>query len=173
MANGNSRSGINYTSVREGIYAEAFGIMTDWYPEQELIRLPADGKIAFTSRVELAEATARLMVRGGHDRQIVLLTSGEALSPPQVVDVINETTGRQVKVEFLPRDEYIRHSLENNPRNKPKEHYEMVASWWEEFAHGSASTTDPLMADLLEREPTKSTEAIKQLLQGDRDYTYS
>lgn len=47
----------------------------DWYPTTDIVYLPSDGPVAFTLRDELGEATARLMILGGHDREIVLLTA--------------------------------------------------------------------------------------------------
>ena len=59
------RSGLTYTSIREGIYTECFTIFLDWYPERTgTMTLPADGEVAYTPRAELGEASARIMVRG-------------------------------------------------------------------------------------------------------------
>ncbi|KAM0475739.1 hypothetical protein ACHAP7_007236 [Fusarium lateritium] len=59
-------SGLVYTSIREGVYAEAFSFFLDWKPDSTKVLLPADGDIAFTGRPELSEATARIMIRGGY-----------------------------------------------------------------------------------------------------------
>ena len=54
------RSGLTYTSIREGIYTECFTIFLDWYPEHTgTMALPADGEVAYTPRAELGEASAR------------------------------------------------------------------------------------------------------------------
>lgn len=112
------------------------------------------------------------MVRGGFEQQIVLLTATETLTARQIVDIINETTGRQTQLEIVPREEYILRSGREDPRGKPGEWFQTVASWWDEISQGALCTTDPLMEDLLGREPTKPRDALRKLLEQDRDYSY-
>jgi len=70
-------SGITFTSIREGIYADGFPAFLNWYPTDpnQVLYLPhsaAEGKWAFASRDELGEASAKLMLKGGFDNEIVL-----------------------------------------------------------------------------------------------------
>lgn len=128
--------------------------------------------MAFTLRAELGEATARIMIRGGYENQIVLFTAGETITAKEIVDVINETTGRQVQLEVVSQEEYFRRSSAEGKRGMPKEHYEMVATVWEGISEGALSTTHPLMQELLGREPTKPRDAVRLLLAKNRDHTY-
>ncbi|KAL3465010.1 hypothetical protein BJX64DRAFT_253626 [Aspergillus heterothallicus] len=165
-------SGLTYTSIREGAYTEAFPVFLNWYPTTTTVTLPADGEIAFTRRAELGEATARLMLKGGHENEIVLLTAGETITAREVVDVINETTGRDVKFEIVSPEEYVRVHGESDQGGKPRAFFDMVASWWEDIANGELRTTHGLMREVLGREPTGPREALRQLLVGERDYTW-
>lgn len=166
------RSGLVWTSIREGVYAEAFDILIDWYPSKKVVKLPADGEIAFTSRAELAEATARLLVGQGFEREIVLLTTQGTIRPKDIVDIINETTGRQVEFELVTEEVYL-HAASEDQRDKPREWYEQLAAWWKAFSQGDARSTHPLMRDVLGREPMTPREAIKSLLSKNRDYSYT
>ena len=166
------RSGLTYTSIREGAYAEAFPLFLDWQLERTKLILPADGEVAFTLRADLGEATARIMIRGGYENQIVLMTAGETITAREIVGVINETTGRQIKLEIVSREEYIRRSSTEDARGKPTQHFEMVATIWDDIADGALSTTHPLMREILGREPTKPRDALRLLLAEDRDYVY-
>ncbi|KAL2870401.1 putative NmrA-like family protein [Aspergillus lucknowensis] len=165
-------SGLTYTSIREGAYAEAFPVFLNWYPDSTIVRLPADGDIAFTRRAELAEATARIILKGGYNNQIVLFTSGETITAKEIVDVINETSGRHVKFEIVSPEEYIRANGTNDQGGKPKAFFEMVATWWADIAKGELCTTHDLMREILGREPTKPREAVRGLLTENRDYTW-
>ncbi|KAJ5826072.1 hypothetical protein N7474_003210 [Penicillium riverlandense] len=147
-------SGITFTSIREGVYTEAFPIFLGWYPSKSTVYLPADGPVAFTLRTELGEATARLMIQGGHEKEIVLLTAQETITFTEIVDVINETTGRQVQVKIVPPQEY------------------KLVSWYDAISQGDTSTIDPLMADVLGRQPVPPREAIRALLKDNRDYEW-
>ncbi|KAE8339538.1 hypothetical protein BDV24DRAFT_135763 [Aspergillus arachidicola] len=165
-------SGLTYTSIREGIYAEAFTVFLDWYPKKTTVTLPADGEVAFTSRPELGEATARIMIRGGYENQIVLFTAEETITAKELVDVINDSTGRQVKLNLVSPEEYLdTHSI-HDQRGKPREHFEWIATVWDEITKGSLRTIHPLMHEILGREPTKPRDAVRKLLTDNRDYTF-
>lgn len=123
------RSGITYTSVREGIYAEAFPLFLNYYPSSQILRLPADGAVAYASRAELAEATANLMMRGGHEKDIVLLTGPKAVTLADLVDTINHVTGRGIAVEQMPFDKYPKESAGNDEGGKSEWWFEKRVSW--------------------------------------------
>ncbi|KAL4909350.1 hypothetical protein BDW74DRAFT_174551 [Aspergillus multicolor] len=167
-------SGLTYTSIREGVYAECFTVFLDWYPERPPsgpLALPADGEIAFTSRAELGEATGRIMVNGGHENETVLFTAGETITAREIVEIINETTGRRVELELVSREEYMA-SWKRDPRGKTREHFEMVAGFWDDIAAGALVGTSPLLAEVLGREPRTPREVIRGLLEGDGDYVF-
>ncbi|KAH8433828.1 putative NmrA-like family protein [Aspergillus melleus] len=165
-------SGITYTSIREGVYTDAFPVFINWFPETRTISLPSDGPMALTLRSELGEATARLMIAGGHENEIVLLTAEEAIRPSEIVDIINKTTGREVKFEIVSGDEYVRKNGANDLGGKPAAFFEMTRSWWEGIEEGELRTTHPLMKEVLGREPVKASEAIRDLLTKNRDFTW-
>ncbi|KAL4980964.1 hypothetical protein BDW66DRAFT_146737 [Aspergillus desertorum] len=165
-------SGLTYTSIREGVYVECFTTFLDWYPERTgSITLPPDGEVAYTSRAELGEATARIMIQGGYTNQMVLFTAGEAITAGEIVDIINGTTGRQIKLDLVSREEYLRAWM-HDPRGKPKEHFEMIAKIWDEIAKGALHTTHPLLREILGREPTKPRDFVRNLLREDRNYVF-
>ncbi|KAL4893418.1 hypothetical protein BDV59DRAFT_178214 [Aspergillus ambiguus] len=166
-------SGLTYTSIREGVYAECFTIFLDWYPERSgTVKLPADGEVAYTSRAELGEATARIMIRGGYENQTVLFTAQETITAREIVDTINDTSGRNIKLELVSREDYLNEWI-SDPRGKPKEHFEMLATVWDEIVQGELRTTHPLLREILGREPTKPGDFVRKLLEDDRDYVFA
>ncbi|GKZ28923.1 hypothetical protein AbraIFM66950_001881 [Aspergillus brasiliensis] len=165
-------SGLTYTSIREGVYAECFTIFLDWYPERTTVTLPGDGEVAFTSRVELGEASARIMIRGGYENQIVLFTAEKTTTARELVDIINDTTGRQAKLNVVSQEEYLHPNNMHDQRGKPKEHFQMIASFWDDIERGALRTTSPLMREILGREPTTPQDAVRKLLEENRDYEF-
>ncbi|KAJ5246743.1 hypothetical protein N7468_001726 [Penicillium chermesinum] len=145
------KADINYTSVRQGLYADAFPVFMNWYPSTSTVYLSGDGPIAFTLRDELGEATARLMIHGGHDREIVLLTAQETITYTEIVDLINETTGRQVRVKTVPPEEFVKLQSTNDEGGKSAAFFSRLTSWNDAIAKGEAQSTDPLMEELLGR----------------------
>ncbi|KAJ5653761.1 hypothetical protein N7490_000764 [Penicillium lividum] len=165
------KADINFTSIREGLYTDAFPIFMGWYPSTEKVYVSSDGPIAFTLRAELGEATARLMIRGGYDREIVLLTAQQTVTFADIVDVINETTGRQVQLEVVSPEEFVKIKAADLG-GKPGAFFKKVVTWYDAIGEGEAGVTDRLMADLLEREPTPAREAIRAFLKENRDYEW-
>ena len=166
------RSGISYTSIREGIYAEAFPLI-EWFPNTKEVLLPGDGPIAFASRAELAEATAILMIRGTYDnRKIVLLTGPRAYTLTEIVDVINSVTKRDVKVKRVSGEEYLVEKLMNDEGGKGEAFFRSRLSWFEGIEKGDGASVDPIMETLLGREPKDAKEVITELLEKDRNYEW-
>ncbi|KAE8415286.1 hypothetical protein BDV36DRAFT_311047 [Aspergillus pseudocaelatus] len=166
------KSGVTYTSIREGIYTEAFPIFLNWYPDSTSVPLPSDGPMALTLRSELGEATARLMIAGGHENETVLLTAEDTIRPSEIVDIINTTTGRQIKFERVSPEEYIQIYGGNDKGGKPKAFFQQTLTWYEGIEKGELATTHSLMRELLGKEPTKPRDAIRGLLSEDPNYTW-
>ncbi|KAK9856715.1 hypothetical protein MYU51_000581 [Penicillium brevicompactum] len=162
---------LNYTSVREGLYVDAFPVFMGWYPSTSTVYLPSDGPVAFTLREELAEATARLMIRGGHDREIVLITAQQTITFSEIVDLINETTARQVQFKLVSPEEFVKLKADDEG-GKPEGFFKALVSWYDGISKGETSTIDPLMADLLGRDPVSPRDAIRKFLTEDRDYEW-
>lgn len=134
--------------------------------------LPGDGEIAFALRSELAEATANLMIRGGFEDEIVLLTPESTITAQGMVHVLNETTGRDVKLEFISVEEFLEKTPQGDTRGKPAWWYEMTVECWDEISKGGLRTIHSLMAELLGREPTSPRDGIRLLLEKNRDHQY-
>ncbi|KAL3487997.1 hypothetical protein BJX62DRAFT_240477 [Aspergillus germanicus] len=165
-------SGLTYTFLREGVYAECFTVILGWYLERTgTLTLPADGEVAYTSRAELGEATARIMTQCGYEVQTVLFTAQETITARELVDIINEITGRQIKLNLVSREEYVS-SWRSDPRGKPKEHFEMIATVWYEIVSGALRTTHPLLQEILGKEPTSPKDFVRKLLEDGRDYVF-
>ncbi|PWY72164.1 NAD(P)-binding protein [Aspergillus sclerotioniger CBS 115572] len=162
-------SGVTYTSIREGVYTDAFPVFMNWYPSTTTLYLPSstrDGKIAFTLRSELAEATAKLMIQGGHEDQIVLLTAKETITFGEIVGIINETTGREVVLEFVDPETYVRVCAETDEGGKKEGFFRQLVGWYEGIGKGELETTDGLMGRVLGREPVGARRAVRELLEG-------
>ncbi|OQE44665.1 hypothetical protein PENCOP_c002G04041 [Penicillium coprophilum] len=165
-------AGVNFTSIREGLYADAFPVFMGWYPSTSTVYLPSDGPIAFTLRSELGEANARLMIRGGYDRETVLLTAQQTITFSEIVDLINETTGRNVQFKLVSPEEFVRLKKAGDEGGKGEVFFQALLSWYEGISKGETCTIDPLMADLLGRQPVPPREAIRAFLTENRDYEW-
>jgi hypothetical protein len=135
------------------------------------VYLPSDGAVAYTSRAELAEATAKIMIEGGFEGEKVLLTAQKAYTLSELVDIINTTTERKVHVEFVSEDEYVK-KMEGDEGGKPEVFFKAMLTWYEGFSKGEGATIDPLMARLLGREPKNAEKVLTELLEEENDYRW-
>ncbi|KAK2798842.1 hypothetical protein FQN50_008703 [Emmonsiellopsis sp. PD_5] len=172
-------SGIPYTSIREGIYADAFPVFAAWYPDTTTIYLPgtANGAIAWTSRHELGEANARLMLRDPstlHFKDnIALLTGPAAYSFDDLVATLSAATGERVRLERIPREQYASTVAAEDAREghggKSEGFFEVWASLLDAVGRGEAGVVDPLMEEVLGRRPRDGMEVIRQLVSEGRE----
>ncbi|PGG97121.1 hypothetical protein AJ80_09741 [Polytolypa hystricis UAMH7299] len=168
------KSGIPYTSVREGVYADAFPVYVSWYPDTTKIFLPIDGSVALASRDELGEATANLMLRDPstlplkNDSNIVLLTGARTYTFTEVVAAISKGLGKEITIERIAAEQYSEIQAVEDAKpghgGKPKAFFDIWYSLLESVGKGEVSTVDPLFGELLGREPKDAMEHIVELV---------
>lgn len=155
------------------MYADAFPIFLNYYPSSKILRVPADGPVAYAPRAELAEATANLMMRGGFVNETLLLTGPRALTYMDLVETINDVTGRDIVIKVgVPFDEYVKANAANDEGGKPESFFQNLSSWYEGIAKGDGETVDPMLEGLLGRIPKDGKEVVRDLLSADPAYTW-
>lgn len=180
-----ARSGIPYISVREGIYTDAFPVFIFWYPDTHTVYLTADGPVAFSSRAELGEATARLMLRdpetlSGYLRDnIALLTAEKTYTLSDVVSAVRRATGTEIRVQNVSRETYpdtlAAEDAKPGHGGKSRAFFEYWVTIVDGIAQGEATTTSPLMRELLGREPRDAMGHVEELVRegmGKGGYTW-
>lgn len=161
-------------------YADAFPIFLNYYPSSTLLRLPplaASSPVAYASRAELAEASAALIMRrssgdDSHDKGIVLLTGPVAVTLAELVQAINEASGKRVRIQEVGVEEFVRVSAVGDEGGKGREWFRKRLGWYEAVARGEAGTVDPLMGELLGRRPLDGREVVGGLVGRDPGYTW-
>lgn len=128
--------------------------------------------MTFTSRAELGEANAKLLIRGGFENEIILLTANESLQAADVVEIINQTTHRQVQLVLTTPEKYVTYRKENDDFGKPDYYWQHISNWLEGFVRGDTEMSHPLMGELLGREPKSGSQAIRELLEENHNATW-
>jgi hypothetical protein len=182
------RSGLQFLSLRAGIYTDAFPLYLNWYPSSTKILLPtlqppvSQGKIAFTSRDELGEGIAVLIARGGPgafpsvvpktDKNILLLTSADVDTLEDVVHALSGVKGEDVPIEWLEPERWIEESARDDVGGKPRGWFEARLKVLEGFNRGEAEVMDSALGVLLGRRPARGVEGVRRGGGGDRGFTW-
>lgn len=102
----------------------------------------------------------------------MLLTANEPLSGADIIQIINETTGRNVKLELISPEEYVRWHTENDEGKKAEGFWLKRLSWFDGIAKGDANVSNPLMREVLGREPKTASVLIREILKENPNYTW-
>ncbi len=147
-----ARSGIAYTSLRNGFYAASAVMLLGDAVDSGELRLPADGPVAWTAHADLAEVAARALagdvladVTPGPTPP---LTGPEALDMAQVAALASEITGRPIRRVVVDDEEY-RSGLVG--RGVPAAAADMLTGLFTASRRGDFGPADPALAGLLGR----------------------
>ena len=157
----NGRSGLKYTIIREGIYADHFGLFLNYNANSAEVVLPGDGQIAWATRRDLAEGTARVIQAPSVDYagKTVLLTGSRTTSLTEVTKLIAEITSKELPVRFISPDDYIAQAISAGQSEwvarTRLSHYTAVQA-------GELAIISPTLEQLLGRKPTQVDEAVRE-----------
>jgi NAD(P)H dehydrogenase (quinone) len=97
-------SGVAWTSIRNGMYADHVG---GWFDAEGVAREPVgEGRISFSYRPELAEAIAVVLTEPGHENRIYDVTTPESVTLGELAALASEVTGAEYRYEPQTRDEW-------------------------------------------------------------------
>ena len=90
-------SGLSYTFLQNSLYAEVIPMFLGENVIETGVFFPAgEGKVAFALREDLGEATANILVSGGHENQTYNLTGSEVISFAEVAAILSELSEKAV-----------------------------------------------------------------------------
>lgn len=97
------RSGIAYTFMRNGMYADD---IPGWFDAEGVAREPVgDGRISFSYRPELAEAIAITLTEPGHEGKVYDVVA-EPVALGELARIASEVTGRPYRYEPGAREDW-------------------------------------------------------------------
>ncbi len=151
-----SESGLPYTAVRNGMYADE---IATWFDAQGRITGPGgDGAVSLTYRPELAAAIAELLVEPAHDeRAVVTITGPEALTLGALAATASEVSGDGYRYAPLDRDDWL---ASRRALGRPEWSIEAGISYYDSVARGEAGIVDYDYRALTGKEPLAVAEII-------------
>ena len=154
-------SGVAWTSLRNGFYANTVPMFLADAATTGELRLPEDGPVAWTTRDDLAAATARLIVEGAPDGPTAPLTGPEAVDFEQVAQMVGDLVGRPVRRVVVEPDEY-RETLIG--RGVPAHAADLLLGFFPAARRGDFAPADPTLGELLGRPATPIADVLRAAL---------
>lgn len=148
-------TGLAYTFLRNGLYQEVIPMFAGEAVLQTGVFFPSsDGKVAFASRSDLAEATATLLTAPDTAGKVFALTGKQAYSFSEIAQLLSKLSGKDVPFVSPSSEEY-----ENTLRSfsLPEDIITMSTLFASSIRNGDFEEENTTLEELLGR-PEKSIE---------------
>ncbi len=153
-------SGIPSTILKNSLYADVLPLFLGEKVLETGVYLPAgNGKAAFTTRLDMAEAAAVVLTGNGHENKEYILAGNSNYSLTDVAVFLSELTGKEV-VYTSPAADVYTNTLVN--AGVPLEYAGMFAGFGAAIEQGEFETSTSELETLLNRKPT----TLKEYLQS-------
>lgn len=153
-------SGIPFTILKNSLYADVLPMFLGDKVLETGVYLPAgNGKAAFTTRLDMAEAAAAVLTGTGHENKEYIIAGNSNYSLNDVAVFLSELTGKDVAYTSPAADVYT-HTLVND--GVPLEYAGMFAGFGAAIEQGEFETSASELEVLLKRKPT----TLKEYLQS-------
>lgn len=101
-------SGLDYTILRNGMYADALGQILGENGAKQDINLPGGkGKVPYALRSEMGEGIANLLVQDGHENKIYNIVGSQAYSYEDIAKALSELSGANLKYNDIPAANFV------------------------------------------------------------------
>ena len=154
-------SGLPWTSLRNGFYAHSLRWLLGSWQETGVIVVPADGPVSWTAREDVAEAAAVILASQGAYEGPVTLTANAAPTFQDLAQIASELTGRTIEPRVIDEDDWV---AARTRAGQPEAASRFTLGVYQAAQRGFFAGVDPLLGQLLGREPSSAHDAIAQLL---------
>jgi uncharacterized protein YbjT (DUF2867 family) len=150
-------SGVAWTSLRNGFYAHSLGWLLGPWQQTGTIMAPADGPVSWTDRADAAEAAAVLLAGDRTFEGPVTLTASQAVTFDDIAAMASKISGREVKRIVMDDEEWIAGKV---AAGTPEAMARMTLTTFQAAREGRFAGVDPLLVELLKREPRSAADQI-------------
>lgn len=145
-----ARSGVAWTSLRNGFYAHSLTWLLGPWRETGVITVPADGPVSWTAREDQAEAAALILTSDGAYDGATTLTATSAPTFTDIAAIASEVTGRPVRLELVDPELWVAAQVAAGQQEFMAR---FVLGMYEAAQGGYFAGVDPLLGELIGREP--------------------
>lgn len=145
-----ANSGVAWTSLRNGFYAHSLDWQLGPWRETGVIMAPADGPVSWTDRGDEAEAAAVLLAGDRPFDGPVTLTAAAAVTFDEIAEIASGLTGRDIRRVVVDDEKWVADQVTHGA---PEPVARLLLGGFQAAREGRFAQVDPLLADLLGREP--------------------
>ncbi|MFF4315663.1 SDR family oxidoreductase [Streptomyces sp. NPDC001507] len=150
-------SGVAWTSLRNGFYAHSLSWLLGPWQRTGTITAPEDGPVSWTDRPDVAEAAAVILAGDLTFDGPVTLTAGQAVTFDDVAVMASQASGHEVTRVTLDDEAWIADKV---AAGTPEAMARMTLTTFRAARQGRFAGVDPLLAELLGREPRSVTDHL-------------
>jgi NAD(P)H dehydrogenase (quinone) len=154
-------SGVAHTILRNGHYIENLPMFLGASVATGELTLPPDGLTAWVARADLAEGIARLMLKGGHEAESLLLTGPEGLDFRAIAELASAIVGRRITRRIIDVRAYL-DLLAASGVSKPIAR--SLVSGFASRAKGELAKVDPTLREIVGRPLRTVAQVLPALL---------
>ena len=155
-------SGISYTILKNAIYMDMLPMfMGEQVLQTGVIAQPAgNGKSAYASRNDIAEAAANILTSNGHEEETYTLAGERSYSYGDIAGILSEITGNEIKYISLTAEEFGKMLKE---AHVPDEYIGLFTAFSVAKSKNEFNTPGTTLAKLLGRKPTTMEDFLKSV----------
>ncbi|WP_405132842.1 SDR family oxidoreductase [Nocardia sp. NBC_01388] len=152
-----AKSGIAWTSLRNGFYAHSLDWLLGPWQQTGVIAAPADGPVSWTDRADVAEAAAIILTGERAFDGPVTLTTRDAVTFDDIATAATELTGSDITRVVVDDEQWLADRIATGT---PEHMAHMLLAMFHAARNGDFADTDPLLGELLGREPHTVTDLL-------------
>lgn len=156
-------SGVAWTALRNGFYAHRLDWLLGPWQRTGVIAAPADGPVSWTDRADEAEAAAIILAGQRQFDGPVTLTASTAVTFDDIAKIISRLTGRDVRRVVVDDERWI---AEQVAQGTTESMARLVLGFFHAAREGRFAQVDPLLGELLGRDPHTATDMLTDHLAG-------
>ncbi|KZT04727.1 NmrA-like family protein [Laetiporus sulphureus 93-53] len=163
-------SGLTYTILREGIYSESYPLYFGFFDpndgSDEVLIPHGDGGIAWVSREDLGEGTAKIMVSDGYVGETLLLSGSRVMTLHELAQRISAILHREIKLCIVDEERYLKRNIGKDGRMGEEKYLRQWVSTFISVRRGELEIVDPLLQNVLGRKLKPIEETLVEMLRG-------
>jgi NAD(P)H dehydrogenase (quinone) len=150
-------SGVAWTSLRNGFYAHSLDWLLGPWQQTGTLTAPTDGSVSWTDRGDAAEAAAIILAGDRSFDGPVTLTARSAVTFDDIAEAASQLTGQEIKRVVMDDEQWIAHQAAGGAQESMAR---LTLTTFQAAREGRFAGVDPLLAELLGREPHTVTDLL-------------